>query len=163
MIIETTIKEFVEVVSKAFPGYEFRIQALSRGQYRVFVLQAGVSLGRLTFRPEPEGLYLFAVKNYGQNHPYSPAQDFFFQFPHWCATANILDIPALILEARELKSRKVSAQLEWRRQNPLQDRPDGTPRKRKRISEAWFPTFKALIQSIEGWFYDKDEENDLLS
>lgn len=163
MTTEYTIKEFVEKVSEAFPDYEFRTSALSRGQFRVFILQANVSLGRLTFRPEPEGLYLFAIKNYGQNHDYDPSHDFFYQFPHWCTTAKLLDIPALILEARELKARKVSAQLEWRRLNPLQDKPNGMPRKRKRISEDWLPTFKALIQSIEGWFYDKDEKEDLLS
>jgi hypothetical protein len=86
---------------------------------RCFVLYEGVSIGRIDFLPVVGGYSLYKIEFYKPSeYEYASDDDFFYQFEFWFATGKIINVNALVDQAKINKWKKIEEKRQWRKENP---------------------------------------------
>ena len=103
--------------------------------HRVFVLHKGVTLGRLSFRDYK----LFSVKCYKRSyHDVVDETDYiFYRLNYWLATGIIIsraEFDGLVILAEEKRVADLEEKKAWRQRNPPGLKPDGTPKRRRKLT-----------------------------
>ena len=115
------------LLSTVFHNYTFEAQKQGGGWARIFVgvkRQDGVvQTGRINFQPITDGYTLYGVKHYKPYfYEYESEDAFFYQFYTWWATTHVIDVDALVPEAKEMCHKRLDTILQWRREHPKDKR-----------------------------------------